>query len=123
MAAPRNRGAQNDVYDHESKRNDPRENILQEIDVIAHAGAIAELSARPLKPEERLLLAVLAAGIQDARRQGRLRTTLNVDVWYDDARWWMLSRAHRCITDFESICDHFGLDADAVRERLGFRAK
>ena len=80
-------------------------------------GSASELLAvdRDLLPEERLMIEVLVCACTD------LRLTAHgpaADALRAEARDWISAEDDEWALSFASICRHFGVDPQAVRQRL-----
>lgn len=73
------------------------------------------LRKRPLKPEERLLLAVLDLAIRDAQRE----PTAGVeDEDHEDAVRWFDETTEEWVTHFVPLCEQMEFDPIALRDAL-----
>ena len=75
---------------------------------------------RSQTPEERLLIAVLMEAV-DCVEKYRAATDVDGRRLFSDVKLWLLAETTDWPYSFQSICDLMGLDAGAVRHRLGVK--
>lgn len=73
---------------------------------------------KPLAPERRLMIAVVQDAINCIAKY-RFATDRRGRRLFNEGTQWLGSQETGWPYSFESICDVFGLDANAVRHRLG----
>lgn len=87
-------------------------------DVILKSQFFELMGKRVLTSEQRLMLAVLADAInivQDGHRSPSIRKRTS----FAEAKNWIFQSGVRCPLAFESVCDALGIDAEALRWRIG----
>jgi hypothetical protein len=80
-----------------------------------------DLSGRTLRPEDRLLVAILEDAVRVWRRSGAARGR-RARRLANEVHDWFLSDATDHPFAFAVVCDHLHLVAAAVRARLGISA-
>jgi hypothetical protein len=73
---------------------------------------------KPLTPEQRLMIAVLRDAINCLEKY-RFATNYRGRRLFGEVTQWLGARDGAWPYSFESICEVLGLDANAVRQRLG----
>jgi hypothetical protein len=87
-------------------------------DVILKSQFFELMGKRVLTSEQRLMLAVLADAInivQDGHRSPSVRKRTS----FAEARNWIFQSGVRCPLAFEIVCDALGINAEALRWRIG----
>jgi hypothetical protein len=87
-------------------------------DVILRSQFFESMGTHSLTSEQRLMLAVLADAIniiQDAHSSNIARKRAS----FTEAAEWIFTNGTACPLGFESVCDALGIDADALRWRVG----